>query len=65
MREPWWSIQLMPYDYFLETLKWKVNLEEEKRKQLEGKSTGGKTYSSEGMWQVNPNLVPNIQKPGE
>ena len=35
MHEIWFSIQLMPYKYFLETIKWKMDLEEQKKKAIE------------------------------
>lgn len=35
MGEPWFSIQLMPYDFFSATLKWKMDLEEQKKKAIE------------------------------
>lgn len=30
----------MPYRFFIDTLQWKIDLEEEKRKQLEEKTKG-------------------------
>lgn len=35
MGETWMSIQLMPYIYFQGTVKWKMDLEEQKRKAME------------------------------
>lgn len=35
MGEPWFSVQLMPYQYFVETIKWKVDLEEQKKKMMD------------------------------
>ena len=35
MGEFWATIQLMPYKYFLDTIKWKMDLEEKKRKTIE------------------------------
>ena len=43
MKEPWWSIQKMPYRFFLDTLKWKVDLEEKRRKNLEKQTKSKKT----------------------
>ena len=42
MHQDWMSIQLMPYSTFLETIKWKIQFEEEKKKKLEerNKSSG-------------------------
>jgi len=34
MRESWIDIMMMPYNFFLQTLKWKVELEQEKQKKL-------------------------------
>jgi len=41
MRQSWASIQTMPYKFFLDTLKWKADLEEKKQKRLEEQSRGG------------------------
>jgi len=42
MKESWSSIMMMPYKFFLDTLKWKIDLEDEKRKRLEeNKSISG------------------------
>lgn len=35
MGEGWTSIQLMPYSYFLDTIKWKMDLEDQKKKAIE------------------------------
>ena len=35
--QPWDTIMLMPYGYFIDNLKWKVELEEEKQKKVEDK----------------------------
>ena len=35
MGESWISIQLMPYSYFQNTIKWKMDLEDQKRKMME------------------------------
>ena len=35
MRQQWDSIMVMPYSYFNSTIKWKVDLEEEKAKRYE------------------------------
>lgn len=35
MKQDWYSIMLMPYEFFLETLKWKANLEETKNKRIQ------------------------------
>lgn len=35
MSETWASIQLMPYAYFIDTLRWKDELEEKKRKAIQ------------------------------
>lgn len=40
MRQSWSSIQEMPYKFFLNTLKWKADLEEKKQKRLEDQSRG-------------------------
>lgn len=45
MKQEWTTIMLMPYQYFLETLKWKVDLEEEKRKKMEEKTKTRKSYN--------------------
>jgi len=37
--QPWESIMMMPYNFFISSLKWKIKLEDEKRKKLEEKST--------------------------
>jgi len=42
MHQPWDAIMLMPYKFFVDTLKWKIDLEDEKRNQLTEK-TGGST----------------------
>jgi hypothetical protein len=42
LKQPWDSIMYMPYKFFLDTLKWKIDLENEKRLQTEGK-VGGST----------------------
>ena len=34
MSEPWFSVMSMPYEFFVDTLKWKVELEEEKQKKM-------------------------------
>ena len=48
MKESWASIMAMPYKFFLDTLKWKIDLEEEKRKQIEDNKSipGHKTPSN-------------------
>jgi hypothetical protein len=38
MKLPWIDIMLMPYQFFIDTLKWKIDLEDEKRKKLEERS---------------------------
>ena len=43
MKEPWWSIQQMPYRFFIDTLKWKVDLEEKRQKNLEKQSKSKKS----------------------
>jgi len=35
MKQPWFSIMLMPYKDFIDITKWKVDLEEEKKKKLD------------------------------
>lgn len=35
MGETWMSIQLMPFNFFRDTYKWKIELEKEKSKRLE------------------------------
>jgi len=35
MHESWISIMFMPYKFFLETIQWKVDLEGEKKAQLD------------------------------
>jgi hypothetical protein len=35
LKQPWYSIQVMPYRDFIKSIKWKVDLEEEKRKKME------------------------------
>jgi len=42
MDQSWDSIMFMPYKFFVDTLKWKINLEDEKAKQMT-ETTGGKT----------------------
>jgi len=42
MHQSWSSIMFMPYKFFIDTLKWKIDLEDEKRKQMTEK-TGGST----------------------
>jgi len=34
MKQDWITIQAMPYKFFLETIKWKVDLEEKKAKHM-------------------------------
>jgi len=46
MKQSWDSIMFMPYKFFIDTLKWKIDLEDEKRNQLTEK-TGGS--SSKGL----------------
>ena len=46
MKQPWDSIMFMPYKFFLDTLKWKMELEDEKRNIMEGKAGG---TSSKGL----------------
>jgi len=45
MREPYTSIMLMPYTFFIDTLTWKIDLEDEKRKKMEEKTKGSRTTS--------------------
>lgn len=33
--ENWFSVQFMPYYYFVETIKWKVDLEEQRKKLID------------------------------
>ena len=40
MKQPWDSIMFMPYKFFIDTLKWKISLEDEKRNQLTEKIGG-------------------------
>ena len=40
MHQDWGSIMFMPYKFFIDTLRWKIDLEDEKRKQMTEK-TGG------------------------
>ena len=40
MKQSWSSIQTMPYKFFLDTLKWKADLEDKKQKKLEEQSKG-------------------------
>lgn len=47
MHSSWDSIMLMPYKFFIDTLKWKIDLENEKIKQHKGDSVGG--TSSQGF----------------
>ena len=35
MTQQWDNIMLMPYQFFIDTLKWKIDLEDEKRKKME------------------------------
>lgn len=42
MHQDWGTIMFMPYRFFVDTLKWKIELEEEKRNKLTEK-TGGST----------------------
>ncbi|MCK5021107.1 MAG: hypothetical protein KAS32_29120 [Candidatus Peribacteraceae bacterium] len=35
MNQQWPSIMQMPYKFFVDSIKWKVDLEEEKRKKIE------------------------------
>jgi hypothetical protein len=51
MKQDWLSIQLMPYKFFIETLKWKVNLEEEKKKKLEEENRKTSKTTSEKAYQ--------------
>jgi len=46
MNVQWDSIVFMPYKFFIDTLKWKIDLEDEKRKALEEKTGGA---SSRGL----------------
>jgi len=38
MNVSWLDIQLMPYSFFTELLRWKVDLEDKKRKKMEEQS---------------------------
>jgi len=40
MHESWLSIMYMPYRFFMDTLQWKIDLEEEKKKRLEEQTKG-------------------------
>lgn len=43
LKQPWMSIQLMPYKEFLDSIKWKMDLEEEKRKKMDEKNKDNKS----------------------
>jgi len=47
-RSSWNDVVMMPYQFFMDDLKWKIDLEEEKRKRLEEKqrSSGDKAYKA-------------------
>ena len=38
MNQPYLDVVSMPYKFFLDTVKWKMDLEEEKRKRIEEKT---------------------------
>lgn len=56
MHVPWLDIMLMPYLFFIDTIKWKIDLEDEKRKKLEERTKGVKV-------KTRPNLPPLKQMP--
>lgn len=53
MHQDWISIQMMPYSIFLETIKWKIQFEEEKKKKLEERN------KSSGSSEKRANIVKN------
>ena len=60
MHQDWISIQAMPYSIFLETIKWKIQFEEEKKKKIEerNKSKG----SSDKRASMVKNRINRAQK---
>ena len=43
MKQDYLSILCMPYLFFLDTLKWKIDLEEDKRKKMDEASKKGRS----------------------
>jgi hypothetical protein len=40
MHQQWDTIMWMPYKFFMDSLKWKIDLEDEKRRVVEGSAKG-------------------------
>ena len=49
MNENWLSIQFMPYVYFLKTIEWKMDLEEQRRKAIEEKNREQEVFYKQRM----------------
>lgn len=49
MNVSWDNIMFMPYKFFLDTLKWKIDLEEEKKRRMEEKAGKTKGHTSRGL----------------
>ena len=47
----WIDVMLMPYDAFMSDLKWKIDLEEEKRKRIEEAKKSPKNKASNALKQ--------------
>jgi hypothetical protein len=60
MHEPWFSIQLMPYKYFESTLKWKMDLEEQKKKLVEERNR-----EMEAEYRKRANIQKSNQRKGK
>lgn len=54
MNVAWDTIMYMPYKFFMDTLKWKVDLEEEKKKRMEEKAGKIKGHTSTGLRKGQP-----------
>lgn len=49
MNENWLSIQFMPYIYFLKTIEWKMDLEEQRKKAIEEKNREQEAFYKQRM----------------
>lgn len=56
MRQDWTAIMEMPYDFFVKSLKWKVDLEEEKRRKFDEKTKGKRVDRHATSGKLRPGL---------